>query len=59
MSDLEKARELLLRAVDHLDWARDKRSRPWGKQRDEDMRVVAFYEAVTEFLKATSPVPKP
>lgn len=56
MSDLEKARELILRAVDHLKWARSN-DQGWQKEREETIKVLAYYEEVTEFLKTTSPKP--
>jgi hypothetical protein len=56
MSDLQKARDLILRSVDHLKWARSN-DHGWKLEREETTRVLAFYEEVTEFLKTTSPKP--
>jgi hypothetical protein len=56
MSDLQKARDLILRSVDHLKWARSN-DKGWKLEREETTRVLAFYEEVTEFLKSTSPKP--
>lgn len=57
MNDFQKARDLLVRAIEHLDWARDTRAKAWQKERAEQLRVIDFYEDAIEFLKSTSPSP--
>ena len=56
MSDLEKARDLLQRAVDHIKWARD-HDHGWLKESEERKRVIQFYGEADQFLKNTSPAP--
>ena len=56
MSELERARELLQRAVDHIKWARGL-DKGWLKEKEERERVNTFYGEADQFLKNTSPAP--
>ena len=56
MSDLEKARDLLQRAVDHIKWARGL-DHGWLKESEERKRVTKFYGEADQFLRNTSPAP--